>query len=62
MQAYYREYWGEVLNPEKLGTRGEAWLLAEIAATWFLVLPPEGLRGAVDVLGWAAVLAGCGLM
>lgn len=48
----------ELLDPEKFGTRGEAWFLAQLVLILLIALPPSGLRQIVDVAGGCLLLAG----
>jgi hypothetical protein len=60
-----RELLQELLDPGRLGTRGEAWFLAQLALVALVVAPPAGGRqllgaagGSLLVLGLALVLLG----
>ena len=53
-----QELIAELLDPEKIGTRGEAWFLGQLILVLLVVFPPTGLRQIVDVAGGCLILAG----
>ncbi|KAG2454758.1 hypothetical protein HYH02_000593 [Chlamydomonas schloesseri] len=51
----------DVLDTSDLGTRGEGWFVAQLAAFAVLLFPPAGLTGAVDSLALLSLLSGMAL-
>ncbi|GAB4823968.1 hypothetical protein N2152v2_011014 [Parachlorella kessleri] len=52
----------ELKDTSKFGTRGEAWVAAQLVGILLVVLPPAGLQGAVDACGYLLVATGLGMM
>jgi protein-S-isoprenylcysteine O-methyltransferase Ste14 len=48
----------ELLDPERFGTRGEAWFFAQLILILLVAFPPSGLRQIVDVAGYCCLAAG----
>lgn len=52
----------ELLDPERLGKRGEVWFLAQLAGVALVLFPPGGVRQVVDALGVAGIAGGVALL
>ncbi|PNW84455.1 hypothetical protein CHLRE_03g145247v5 [Chlamydomonas reinhardtii] len=48
----------DVLDTSELGSRGEGWFVAQLAAFAVLLFPPAGLTGAVDSLALLCLVSG----
>ena len=53
-----REMFAEVKDAQKLGSRGEGWLLSVVLASGLLVCPPVNLVGLIGAFGWLLAAAG----